>query len=130
MEQIASASDWIPGAINAALLGALFIACHIDNARQTNERHEETAEMLRDVVTMVNDHHEAMQRDQEAFISAQCAAMQIAIDRSKDVLQQQMVIDRLHIVGNIAQQGGHTDDLIQRVLTRPEARVTPPVKGA
>lgn len=114
MEQIASASDWISSAINTALLGALFIAVHIDNARQINERHDETFEMMRDTLSILRTGRDVDRQKQETFIAEQTAILEACIARSQSALAQHVSI-----------QTSHTDDTIQRVLTRPEARVTP-----
>lgn len=114
MEQIQSVSNWLPSLVSAAVLGVVVIACHIDSARESNERQGEQFDAMREFMHVMSVHRQAERDAQEAFIAEQTVILQRCINRSA-----------IQLTRHVTMQAAHTDDTIQRVLTRPEARVNP-----
>lgn len=99
--------------VMGAVIGGIGLACTISIQREAKADVQRLLDGLDAAVDSINTYADACNENQLITNRALAASMENSIARSQACIEKAVFL-----------QGTHTDNTIQRVLTRPEARIT------
>jgi len=99
--------------VMGAIIGGVGLACTVSIRRDARDDAQMLLDGLDAAVETINAHAEAQHAEQIAFNQALVNGMEASLARAQGNIEKAVYL-----------HAAHTDDTIQRVLTRPEARIT------
>lgn len=100
--------------VMGAIIGGVGIACTVSLQRESKADMQRLLDGLDAAVDAINTHTASTHTEQLATNAALAHSMENSLARSQACIEKSVFL-----------HASHTDDTIQRVLTRPEARVAP-----